>query len=150
MKLWVERPQFRGFASLACHFCICVPGSSILGCRKLALRIWSLALDKLMNSYLGKGLPRSKAVAVSLEYSTSLAYRELIGRYVSCGVTHLGIAANILCPQHCRHIWARIKTGECPVSIQLDEQILHSRRFRRYKLGSVAYKPCRNDRPGIR
>ena len=80
-----------------------MPGSGILGCQKLALRTRSLALDGLMNTCLGEGLPPLKVAAVPPEDNTSLPHHELIGRYVSCGVTRIGAAADILCPRRCTH-----------------------------------------------
>ncbi|GMG12982.1 unnamed protein product [Aspergillus oryzae] len=41
---------------------------------------------RLVNTCLGEGLPRLKAAAVPPEDNTSQPHRELIGRYVSCGV----------------------------------------------------------------
>jgi hypothetical protein len=51
----------------------------------------------------GEGLPRLKAAAVPNGDNTSLPHHELIGRYVSCGLTRTGVAADILCPRRCRY-----------------------------------------------
>jgi hypothetical protein len=47
----------------------------------------NMAFDGLMNTFLGERLPRFKAAAVPPEDNASLPQHELIGRYVSCGVT---------------------------------------------------------------
>lgn len=49
----------------------------------------NMALDGLMNTFLGERLPRFKAAAVPPEdnVTVSLPHYELIGRYVSYGVT---------------------------------------------------------------
>jgi hypothetical protein len=50
----------------------------------------------MINTCLGEGLPRLKEGARHPENNASLPQHELIGRYVSCGVTRIGVAAGWL------------------------------------------------------
>lgn len=93
MKLWVERPQFRSFASLTWHFetgCRLWDYRMLIiskGCAENSKYDQNIALDGLMNTFLGERLPRFKTAGLPPKDNASLPQHELIGRYVSCVIT---------------------------------------------------------------